>query len=168
MDDALLMVVLRWVHITAGVMWLGLLYFFNVVQVPAMVAATAEGPAAAQAIAKHVAPRALAWFRWASVATVLAGFAMLGPLTPHVLLLRPGYAALGAGVWLGLVMFFNVWALLWPQQKKALGLVQATPEQRAKARRLALLVSRVNLALSFPMLFLMSSSYLLHRPLGAG
>lgn len=168
MGDAWVLVLARWVHIAAGVMWLGLLFYFNFVQFAALKAAGTEAPAAAAAIARHVAPRALLYFRWASVATVLAGFALLGEHTVEVLTLRRGYLGLGIGTWLGLIMFFNVWAILWPNQKKVLGLVPATDGEREKARRAAFLASRVNLALSLPMLFFMSSSALFHRPLFGG
>lgn len=149
----------RWVHVTAGVMWLGLLYYFNFVQAPALQAAAADAPPSAAGIVKHVAPRALFWFRWAAVVTVLMGFMMLGGKAADALLLRErAYVPIGIGAWLGLVMFVNVWALIWPAQKRILGLVAASDEQKARARRLAFLVSRLNVALSLPMLFFMVAS----------
>ncbi len=152
----------RWLHILSGVMWIGLLYYFNFVQVDALKAAAADTPPTGAGITKHVAPRALFFFRWAAVATVLFGLMIMGPRTGDVLMLRPGYVPIGIGVWLGLIMFFNVWVLIWPNQKKILGIVPATDEEKAKARRVAFLASRTNTMLSIPMLFFMSSSYVFH------
>ena len=158
----------RWLHIMAGVMWIGLLYYFNFVQVDALKAAAADSPPTGAGITKHVAPRALFFFRWAAVVTVLAGLMMAGPRTMDILMLRPNYVGIGIGVWLGLIMFFNVWVIIWPNQKKVLGLVSATDEEKAKARRAAFLASRTNTMLSIPMLFFMSTSYMFHRPLVGG
>ena len=147
----------RWLHIGAGVMWIGLLYYFNFVQADAMKAAGADGTAAG--ITKHVAPRALLYFRWAAVVTVLAGAMLLGANLPDALLFRQkAYVPIGVGAWLGLIMLFNVWVLIWPNQKKILGLAPATDEEKAKARRVAFLASRTNTALSMPMLFFMIAS----------
>jgi uncharacterized membrane protein len=147
----------RWLHIGAGVMWIGLLYYFNFVQADAMKAAAADGTAAG--ISKHVAPRALLYFRWAAVVTVLAGAMLLGANLPDALLFRQkAYVPIGVGAWLGLIMLFNVWVLIWPNQKKILGLAPATDEEKAKARRVAFLASRTNTALSMPMLFFMVAS----------
>jgi uncharacterized membrane protein len=132
----------RWAHFLAGITWIGLLYYFNFVQVPGLGAAKAEGTAAG--ITKHIAPRALLWFRWAAVVTWLAGAALLGHM--------------GMGAWLGTIMLFNVWVLIWPNQKKVLGMVEATDEEKAKAARVALLASRTNTALSIPMLFFMAAN----------
>jgi uncharacterized membrane protein len=158
----------RWLHIMAGVMWIGLLYYFNFVQVDAMKAAAADTPPSGGGITKHVAPRALFYFRWAAVVTVLAGLMIAGERVVDILTLRPTYAGIGIGVWLGLIMFFNVWVLIWPNQKKILGIVAATDEEKTKARRVAFLASRTNTMLSIPMLFFMSSSYMFHRPLLGG
>jgi uncharacterized membrane protein len=152
----------RWLHIMAGVMWIGLLYYFNFVQVDALKAAAADTPPTGAGITKHVAPRALFFFRWAAVVTVLAAFMIMGERTMDVLLLRPGYVPIGIGGWLGLIMLFNVWVLIWPNQKKILGIVAATDEEKAKARRVAFLASRTNTMLSIPMLFFMSSSAIFH------
>ncbi|HUP96741.1 MAG TPA: urate hydroxylase PuuD [Usitatibacter sp.] len=158
----------RWLHIMAGVMWIGLLYYFNFVQVEALKAAAADSPPTGGGITKHVAPRALFYFRWAAVVTVLAGLMMAGPRTLDILMLRPSYVGIGIGVWLGLIMFFNVWVIIWPNQKKILGLVSATDDEKVKARRSAFLASRTNTMLSIPMLFFMSTSYMFHRPLIGG
>ena len=146
----------RWFHFMAGIMWVGLLYYFNFVQMAALKAAAADGGAAA--INRHVVPRALAWFRWASVATWLTGAALLGANFIAAFALRQGHLAIGIGAWLGTIMLINVWALLWPAQKVALGMVEATDAQRAAARRRAFIVSRVNLVLSFPLLFFMGAA----------
>jgi uncharacterized membrane protein len=150
----------RWVHFMAGIMWIGLLYYFNFVQVAALKAAAADGTAAG--ITKHVAPRALFFFRWAAVVTWLAGAALLGNQFVNAFTLQAGLAGIGLGAWLGTIMLFNVWALIWPNQKKILGLKPATDEEKAKARRVAFLASRANVMLSIPMLFFMAGG-LSHR-----
>ena len=152
----------RWIHILAGVMWIGLLYYFNFVQVDALKAAAADSPPTGAGITKHVAPRALLYFRWAAVVTVLGALMIMGARTLDVLLLRPGFVPIGIGAWLGLIMLFNVWVLIWPNQKKVLGIVPATDEEKGRARRTAFLASRTNVMLSLPMLFFMSSSYVFH------
>lgn len=150
----------RWIHFLAGVTWIGLLYYFNFVQVPAMAEAAADkdGPGPA-AIGKYVAPRALLWFRWAAVVTWLSGAAYLVS-APNLsfldaVMLRGASQTIGVGGWLGTIMLFNVWVLIWPNQKKVLGMVQASDEEKAKARRVATLASRSNTALSIPMLLFM-------------
>jgi len=148
--------VARWLHFMAGIMWVGLLYYFNFVQMAAMKAAAADGSAAA--INRHVTPRALAWFRWAAVATWLTGAALLGGDFAAAFTLQHSHLAIGIGAWLGTIMLINVWALLWPAQKVALGLVDATDAQKNAARRRAFLVSRLNLALTFPLLFFMGAA----------
>lgn len=145
----------RWIHLLAGVMWIGLLYYFNFVQVAALKAAQADSTAAG--ITKHVAPRALLFFRWAAVVTWLAGAVLLGANFGNAFLLQPSHAGIGIGAWLGTIMLFNVWVLIWPNQKKILGIVQASDEEKNKARRLAFLASRTNTALSIPMLFFMTA-----------
>lgn len=152
----------RWIHFMAGITWIGLLYYFNFVQVAAMKAATADGTAAG--ISKHVAPRALLWFRWAAVVTWLAGAALLGKGFVMAFTLKPEYAPIGIGAWLGTIMLFNVWVLIWPNQQKILGLKPATDEMKAKARRVAFLASRTNVMLSIPMLFFMANGFS-HRAL---
>ena len=157
----------RWFHIVSGVFWIGLLYYFNVVQTPALADAAADkgGPGGA-GISKYIAPTALLWFRWAAVATWLTGFAYLmgsGNLGAFALGLggeSPNMYQLviGLGAWFGTVMIFNVWVLIWPNQQKVLGLVPASDEQKAAARRIAFLASRTNTMLSIPMLLCMGSA----------
>jgi uncharacterized membrane protein len=147
----------RWLHIGAGVMWIGLLYYFNFVQVAALKAAQADNTGAG--ITKHVAPRALLYFRWAAVVTWLAGATILGSqFFDAFFFLQKQYVPIGVGAWLGTIMLFNVWVLIWPNQKKILGMVQASDEEKAKARRVAFLASRTNTMLSIPMLFFMVAS----------
>jgi uncharacterized membrane protein len=149
----------RWFHIVAGVFWIGLLYYFNVAQTPAMADAAADkgGPGGA-AINKYVAPRALFWFRWGAVATWIGGAWLLGPKFVGAFTLKPGLEVIGIGAWLGTIMLLNVWGVIWRMQKKILGLVPASDEEKAKARRVALLASRVNFVLSIPMLMCMASA----------
>ncbi len=148
----------RWLHLVAGVMWIGLLYYFNVVQVPGLAAAAADtgGPGGA-GISKYIAPRALLWFRWAAVVTWVSGAAYLAHtgVLLKAFTLAEGSRVIGVGAWLGSIMLFNVWVLIWPNQKKALGIVQATDAEKATARRVALLASRTNFLLSIPMLMCM-------------
>lgn len=147
----------RWLHFMAGVMWIGLLYYFNFVQVAALKAATADGTNAG--ITKHVAPRALLFFRWSAVVTWLAGAALLGNQFVNAFTLSKGMAGIGVGAWLGTIMLFNVWVLIWPNQQKILGMKPATDEQKNKARRVAFLASRTNTALSIPLLFFMAGGW---------
>ena len=150
----------RWIHFLAGITWIGLLYYFNLVQMAALKDAGADGTAAG--ITKHVAPRALLWFRWSAVVTWLAGAALLGPNLADAFMLRNGYEGIGIGAWLGTIMLFNVWVLIWPNQQKILGMVPAADDVKAKARRVAMLASRTNMMLSIPMLFFMANG-LSHR-----
>ena len=148
----------RWLHIAAGVMWIGLLYYFNFVQVPAMADAGKDGTGAG--ISKHVAPRALFWFRWAAVVTWLAGALLLGKnFFNAFFFLNHAFYAIGVGAWLGTIMLFNVWVLIWPNQQKILGMKPATDEEKNKARRVALLASRTNMMLSIPMIFFMAGGW---------
>lgn len=147
----------RWAHILSGIMWIGLLYYFNFVQVPAMAEAAKDNTGAG--ISKHVAPRALFWFRWGAVATWLFGAMLLGAnFFKAFFLLDRAFYAIGVGAWLGTIMIFNVWVLIWPNQKKILGMVQATDAEKARARRVAFLASRTNTMLSIPMVFFMAAS----------
>lgn len=158
----------RWLHILSGVMWIGLLWYFNVVQVPALAAAAADkgGPGGA-GIGKYVAPRALLWFRWAAVATWFTGAWYLGRSGNFAGAFTLGLASdpmnyyqlvIGIGAWLGTIMLFNVWVFIWPNQKKVLGLVAASDDEKAQARKVALLASRTNFVLSIPMLLCMGSA----------
>ncbi len=151
----------RWLHIVSGVMWIGLLYYFNVVQVPGLAEAAADkgGPGGA-GVTKYIAPRALLWFRWASVVTWVSGFLYLvvyyGLSGTHAAFtLQPQMRVIGVGAYLGTIMLFNVWHFIWPNQKKILGIVAATDEEKAKARKVALTASRINFILSIPMLMCM-------------
>ena len=147
----------RWLHFMAGIMWVGLLYYFNFVQVAALKAATADGTNAG--ITKHVVPRALFYFRWAAVVTWLAGAALLGNQFVNAFTLSKGMAGIGVGAWLGSIMLINVWVLIWPNQQKILGLKPASDEEKATARRVAFLTSRANVVLSIPMLFFMGAGW---------
>jgi uncharacterized membrane protein len=154
-----------WIHVMAGITWIGLLYYFNFVQVPALAEAAGDkgGPGGA-GITKYVAPRALWWFRWGAAVTWLSGAAYLGHLGIFVDAFALGMAGasfnasamiIGVGAWLGTIMLFNVWVLIWPNQKKVLGLVEASADEIAKAKNIALLASRTNTMLSIPMLMSM-------------
>jgi len=152
-----------WFHVMAGVIWIGLLYYFNFVQVPGVGQALAEadsgGPGPA-AINKYVAPRALLWFRWGAVVTWLTGVGALQNLAEggaaKAFMFSEGMEVIGLGAWLGTIMLFNVWVLIWPNQKKILGIVEATPEEIAKGKFVALMASRTNTLLSIPMLLTMT------------
>src|SRR6266478_5695132 len=154
----------RWLHIVAGVTWIGLLYYFNVVQTPGLAAAAADsgGPGGA-GISKYIAPRALLWFRWAAVATWVTGalYLMVGYGEGNLsgifkaFALQPGVRTIGVGAWLGTIMLFNVWVFIWPNQKKILGIVSATDDEKAAARKIAARASRINFILSLPMLLCM-------------
>ena len=147
----------RWIHFMAGVMWIGLLYYFNFVNVAAAKAAAADGTGAG--ISKHVMPRALFWFRWGAVVTWLAGASLLSRhFLDAFLFLNKAYYPFGVGAWLGTIMLFNVWVLIWPNQKKILGIVAATDEEKAAARKTAGMASRVNFVLSIPMLMCMAGA----------
>src|SRR5688500_5884242 len=149
----------RWIHIAAGVMWIGLLYYFNFVQVDALKRAAADTPPTGAGITKHVAARALFSFGWAAVVTVLMGLMLLGGRADDALLFKErAYIPIGIGAWLGLIMFFNVWVLIWPNQKKILGIVAATDDEKARARRVAFLASRTNEAPYMPKLVFMVAS----------
>ncbi|TDJ46499.1 MAG: hypothetical protein E2O51_02915 [Gammaproteobacteria bacterium] len=150
---------LVWIHVLAGITWIGLLYYFNFVQVPALAEAAADdgGPGGA-GITKYVAPRALLWFRWSALLTWVSGASYLAHLGifGDAFMLTDGLPRIiGIGAWLGTIMLFNVWVLIWPNQKKILGIVEATAEEIGKAKRVALLASRTNTLLSIPMIMSM-------------
>jgi uncharacterized membrane protein len=153
---------LRWVHVVAGILWIGLLYYFNFVQIRVMPNIPAEMK---PAVGKHIAPEALFWFRWSALVTVIAGlgvmltrghaysaevlsFGFAGGLTED----QKGFTLMGVGIWLAIIMFLNVWGIIWPNQKRALGIVPAEDDVKAKSARIAMLASRTNLLLSLPML----------------
>ena len=153
---------LRWAHVGSGILWIGLLYYFNFVQIRVMPSIPAE---LKPAVSKHIAPEALFWFRWSALVTVLAGLAVMftrGHVYAVEVLsfglaggLNAGdqqFTLMGIGVWLAIVMFLNVWGLIWPNQKRALGIVVVDDDKKAKAARIAMLGSRTNLLLSLPML----------------
>ena len=151
-----------WLHVFFGVIWIGLLYYFNFVQVPAVGEALAdEGGPGPAAINKYVAPRALWWFRWGALLTWITGAAALHyylPISLHdAFMLKGGVmgATIGVGSWLGTIMLFNVWVLIWPNQKKILGIVDASADEITKAKNTALMASRTNTLLSIPMLMCM-------------
>ena len=152
---------LVWSHVLVGIVWIGLLYYFNFVQVPAVGQALGdEGGPGPAAINKYVAPRALLWFRWSALLTWLTGAATLeimGVGIGNAFMLKEGAAIIGIGAWLGTIMLFNVWVLIWPNQKKILGIVDATAEQIASAKKVALMASRTNTLLSIPMLMCMTA-----------
>ena len=157
----------RWLHVLSGVMWIGLLWYFNFVQTPTVPTIPEE---LRPAIPKHIMPVALLWFRWAALSTLVFGL---------ILAWQKGYIAdalaigltsggerdamIGIGMWFGIIMWFNVWFIIWPNQKKALGIVDATADEKAAAARTAMLFSRTNTLLSFPMLFAMVSAQSLYN-----
>ena len=145
---------MRWLHVLSGVMWIGLLWYFNFVQMPSMPKIPDEQK---PAIGKVIAPEALFWFRWAALATVVTGalLAFMNGYILRALMLQPGVHAIGIGMWLALLMAFNVWFIIWPNQKKALGMVTVSAEEKAAAARKAMLTSRLNTMLSIPMLYCM-------------
>ena len=149
----------RYTHVVVGIMWIGLLWYFNFVQIPNMAKIPDEQK---PAIGKVIAPAALFYFRWAAAFTVLSGL-ILGYLNGYLhdaMTLSvgsgiPKHTAIGIGMWLGVIMAFNVWFVIWPNQKKALGIVEADTETKAKSAKTAMLFSRTNTLLSLPMLFAM-------------
>ena len=147
---------MRWLHIGSGVMWIGLLWYFNFVQTPSMPQIPDEQK---PAVSKVIAPRALFWFRWSALATVVTGLLLAGMLgfIVQALTLTPGARAIGIGMWLALVMAFNVWFIIWPNQKKALGIVQVEAAEKAAAAKMAGMTSRFNTMLSIPMLYCMAA-----------
>ena len=148
----------RYLHVLSGVMWIGLLYYFNFVQIPNMPNIPDEQK---PAIGKVIAPAALFWFRWAAMSTIITGLIvalMNGYLVDAIAI---GFTdggnstPIGIGMWLGAIMWFNVWFVIWPNQKRALGIVEADADSKAKSARTAMLFSRTNTLLSVPMLFCM-------------
>ena len=153
--------VLVWAHVLVGITWIGLLYYFNFVQVPAVGQALGdEGGPGPAGINKYVAPRALLWFRWSALLTWLTGAATLeimGIGIGNAFMLKGDAVVIGIGAWLGTIMLFNVWVLIWPNQKKILGIVTASADEIAGAKKVALMASRTNTLLSIPMLMCMTA-----------
>ncbi len=162
LDHAWSTFLVRWLHVVSGVMWIGILWYFNFVQIPNMGKIPDDQK---PAISKVIAPAALFWFRWGAMATIVTGLllaSMSGYLVEALSIgLKSGVAkhtAIGIGMWFGIIMWFNVWFIIWPNQKKALGIVEATADEKAAAGRTAMLFSRTNTLLSFPMLYAMVSA----------
>jgi uncharacterized membrane protein len=146
--------VIRWLHVVSGIMWIGLLWYFNFVQIPSMPNIPDEHK---PAISKVIAPTALFWFRYSALSTVITGLlvAWMQGYISQALTLQPGLVAIGLGMWIALLMAFNVWFIIWPNQKKALGIVVVEAPDKAKAARIAMLTSRFNTMLSITMLYMM-------------
>jgi len=149
----------RYLHVLAGIMWIGLLWYFNFVQIPSMPNIPDEQK---PAIGKVIAPKALFWFRWAALATIITGLIVsyLNGYLHQAMTLGIGggsgkNTAIGIGMWLGIIMAYNVWFIIWPNQKKALGMIESSPEEKAKSAKTAMLISRANTLLSLPMLLSM-------------
>ncbi len=149
----------RYLHVVSGVMWIGLLWYFNFVQVPSMPKIPDEQK---PAITKVIAPAVLFWFRWSALSTIITGLivAYLNGYIHEAFALGIGSGggkntAIGIGMWLGLIMAFNVWVIIWPNQKKVLGIVEVSPEEKAISAKKALMASRTNTLLSLPMLLCM-------------
>ena len=157
-DQAWFAFFFRWLHVLSGVMWIGLLWYFNFVQIPNMPKIPDDQK---PAIGKVIAPAALWWFRWGAMSTIVTGLILAwlnGYLTDAIALGIPGGGAntpIGVGMWLGTIMFLNVWLVIWPNQKRALGIVDADADTKAKSARTAMLFSRTNTLLSIPMLYCM-------------
>ena len=145
---------MRWLHILSGVMWIGLLWYFNFVQTPSMPKIPDEQK---PAVSKVIAPTALFWFRWGAMSTIVTGLllAWMNGYIGQAISLQKPFTAIGLGMWLGTIMWFNVWFIIWPNQKKALGIVQVSPEEKAAAAKRAGMASRINTMLSIPMLYCM-------------
>ena len=149
----------RYIHVAVSIMWIGLLWYFNFVQIPNMAKIPDEQK---PAIGKVIAPSALFYFRWAAAFTIISGLILAGlngylhdAMTLSFGSGIPKHTAIGIGMWLGIIMAFNVWFVIWPNQKRALGIVECDPELKAKSAKTAMLFSRTNTLLSLPMLFTM-------------
>ena len=159
----------RWAHVLSGIMWIGILYYFNFVQIPNMGKIPDEQK---PAIGKVIAPAAMFWFRWAAMATIITGLGVASMTGYIIEALSLGYAGeeattghrmIGIGMWLGIIMWFNVWFIIWPNQKVALGIVEGSAEEKAASARKAMLFSRTNTMLSLPMLFAMIAAQNLYN-----
>jgi uncharacterized membrane protein len=156
-DYSFITFLFRWLHVLAGIMWIGLLWYFNFVQIPSMPNIPDDQK---PAVSKFIAPKALFWFRWGAVATLATGLilAHLNGYLHDAMTLNANnakYFMIGIGMWLGIIMAFNVWAIIWPNQKKALGIVSVDASEKAAAAKKAMLFSRTNTLLSIPMLYCM-------------
>ena len=145
---------IRWLHTFFGILWIGLLYYFNFVQIPTMPKIPAE---LKPGVSKHIAPSALFFFRWGAALTVLTGLivAVLAGYAHQAFMLQDPFKLIGIGMYIALIMAFNVWFIIWPNQKKALGIVEADDAAKAKAATTAMMTSRLNTLLSIPMLYAM-------------
>ena len=154
-DHAWATFAMRWLHVISGVLWIGLLWYLNFVQVPTM--PTIQPVESRTAITKFIAPNVLFYFRYAALATVVTGLllAWMQGYIVQALTVRPGFVMIGIGMWMALVMAFNVWVIIWPKQQQILGLVEATAEQKAAAAKPALFASRFNTMFSIGMLYCM-------------
>jgi uncharacterized membrane protein len=156
MGDNYVNIWLRFLHVISGILWIGLLYYFNFVQIPTMPKVPAE---LKPAVSKYIAPEALFWFRWSALATAITGLLVAettqGGYIGRALTFTEGFRGIGLGMWLAIIMAANVWFIIWPNQQKALGLKPADDDTKAKAARTAMLASRTNLVLSIPMLYAM-------------
>ncbi len=152
----------RYLHVFFGILWIGLLYYFNFVQIPTMPKVPAE---LKPGVSKYIAPEALFWFRYAALFTVITGLiiALLNNFLIEALTLQPGFKVIGIGIWLALIMAFNVWFIIWPNQKRALGLVEAETDVKAKSATTGMIFSRINTLLSIPMLYCMVTQFYLPR-----
>jgi uncharacterized membrane protein len=148
--------ILQWTHVFFGITWIGLLYYFNFVQIPVMPTVPAE---LKPGVSKYIAPKALFFFRWAALLTVLTGalVAIVKNYIVEALTLRDGFELIGIGMWLALIMAANVWFVIWPNQQRALGLVEADDARKANSARTAMVASRTNTLLSIPMLYAMTT-----------
>ena len=157
---------LRWLHVASGVMWIGLLWYFNFVSTPTMPKIPDE---LKPALGRFITPAALWWFRWGAMSTIVLGILLAGLnrylvqaytldiVDSNGMFSTVSYLIIGIGMWLGTIMWFNVWFIIWPNQKKALGIVTVTPEEKAAAAKLAGMTSRINTMLSIPMLYCMAA-----------
>ena len=146
----------RWLHVVAGIMWIGHLWYFNFTQTPTMPKIPTE---LRPAVVRYILPEALFWFRWGAMSTIVTGaiLALMNNYLVQALSLQKPFTAIGLGMWFGIIMWFNVWFIIWPNQKKALGIVTVSPEEKAKAARMAGMTSRFNTMFSIPMLFFMAA-----------
>ncbi len=155
-DELNLSAVMQWLHVFFGITWIGLLYYFNFVQIPTMPSVPAE---LKPGVSKYIAPKALFYFRWGAAFTVLTGLilAYANGYEKEALMFEEGFQLIGTGMWLALIMAFNVWFIIWPNQKKALGMVEADDATKAAAAKTAMVTSRINTLLSIPMLYAMTA-----------